>query len=185
MGDGADLAIEQGMAEAEYRADNPYEFEEENNGVAPGSKFHYSIYSTCKYCNLGELHWAMNNSHWTLLDKNNKPHECLNRNNNVTCRLCHKKNLSWIKQDNRWILIDAHEKKRHVCGKITDEIFLERVNEHKKKHKTFDANRFLEWYEIKKKNHNWLMFQAWKPIQELNQNRQKEKSVKRLATSEI
>ena len=77
MGDGADLAIEQGMAEDDYRYDHPEEFEDENCDYSPASKFHYTKYKVCRCCGVGGLHWGMTpRRKWMLADSENKTHQC-------------------------------------------------------------------------------------------------------------
>ena len=81
MGDMADFTIEQGMAEEEYRADHPYEFEEENSDCSPASRFHYTkskSFKICRQCGLGGLHWQKSKTSggWRLYDKKNEIHNC-------------------------------------------------------------------------------------------------------------
>lgn len=74
----ADLAIEQGMAEEEYRADHPDEFEDENCDMPPNPNREHRIkLKICRNCGLGGLHWQMSkNTGWRLYDKNNQIHNC-------------------------------------------------------------------------------------------------------------
>jgi hypothetical protein len=81
MGDAADLSIEQGMAEEEYRYEHPDEFEDENCDCSP-SKPHYSYkpkYKVCRCCGVGKLHWGTTlnlGGKWRLFDINDKLHQC-------------------------------------------------------------------------------------------------------------
>ena len=78
MGDGADMAVDQGMAEDDYRADHPEEFEDENCDSPPYSFRHVrATYKVCRCCGVGGLHWGQTpRGKWLLADANNKTHEC-------------------------------------------------------------------------------------------------------------
>lgn len=113
MGDGADMAIEQGMNEEEYRYDHPYEFEDENADYSPVSLKHKTV--KCQRCNTDGLIWRFDKEEdkWRLFYQNGDKHRCAKL---VTCKRCGEKKLYWketIKNKN-WRLFDTkHE--IHVC----------------------------------------------------------------------
>lgn len=78
MGDGADLAIEQGMAEDDYRFDHPDEFEDENSDCSPVPKRYVPKLKICNQCGKNGFHWqkSKETGGWRLYDKNNKIHNC-------------------------------------------------------------------------------------------------------------
>lgn len=76
MGDMADLVIEQGMAEDDYRADHPEEFEDENCDMPPNPRRFVPKLKVCRNCGKGGFHWQKAPTGWRLFDKNNQIHNC-------------------------------------------------------------------------------------------------------------
>ena len=77
MGDGADMAVDQGMAEDDYRYDHPEEFEDENCDSPPYSFRRTPTYKTCRCCGEGGLHWGQTPSgKWLLANGKNETHQC-------------------------------------------------------------------------------------------------------------
>lgn len=76
MGDGADMAIEQGMNEEEYRFNHPDEFEDENADYSPVPRKSTPTLKICRNCGKGGFHWAKAKTGWRLWDKDNNIHNC-------------------------------------------------------------------------------------------------------------
>lgn len=100
MGDAADMAIDQGMAEEEYRFDHPEEFEDENCDVGPTRpRTIYTKYKVCRNCGKGGFHWqkSKQSGGWRLFDNYGKIHNCSKKFSKGGKRIVYKEKKKLIK----------------------------------------------------------------------------------------
>lgn len=115
----ADFAIEQGMAEDDYRYDHPEEFEDENCDMPPNpNRLNRSCSDKiCKRCKKEHLRWGFSKKHckWLLYDTNGNLHTC---KPNIKCNMCGQDGFYWRKTGKGdWRLFSVNKNTVHNCNK--------------------------------------------------------------------
>lgn len=114
----ADLAIEQGMAEDDYRYEHPEEFEDENCDMPPNpQRFVWkNIEKTCKTCKKQRLRWGFSKKHnkWLLYDRSGSLHVC---KPNIRCKICGQDGFYWRQTSKGWRLYNVNKRTSHNCIK--------------------------------------------------------------------